>query len=67
MITLYLKDVDIATLTPDIAMFYRLAAFTNGIRNLHPRRMFFDTEQRIEQFQAMFPEIVPYLVAGIAQ
>lgn len=61
MITLYLKDVDIATLTPDIAMFYRLAAFTNGTNGAHPRRLVFDNEPRIAQFLAAFPEIVPYL------
>lgn len=66
MIILYLKDVDIATLPPDVAMFYRLAAFTNSTHGAHPRRLLFDNEPRIEQFKAAFPEIVPYLVAGIA-
>lgn len=61
MIVLYLKDVDITTLPPDVAMFYRLAAFTNSTGGVHPRRMLFDTEQRIQTFLEAFPEIEPYI------
>ena len=67
MLVLYLKEECIDDLSPEIAMVYRMAAFTNTASGNRPRRLAFDNAQRIQTFLSAFPEIAPYIIDALEE
>ena len=61
MITLYLKDCDITSLPPGIAMFYRLGRSINKSVGKPELRLCFASDEVLNTFKTEFPEMIEYL------